>query len=439
MQIQKLGRKQIYPQCSRTMASLGSGHPVLFTIEQIELIRRLRSSGISKEQVVQAFEELDRLDAELGRSYPVPMGASRATNQMGGGGLVTGQQLGLALVHLQLQQQLLRQQAAVSASAQRRPSSEGGEPAAASPPTQTSDSPPATPQTSNVNPNYLSNTPANQLTTPPRLLNGHHDQYLEDQAELLEFMKQGDMVILEEIRKFVMKYNIKQHFIAEMTKISQAYVSRYFRGEVAEMTERTKTAIYSWYLTCKKNPWKLKQICPNSGVKRMLSDSGDLIPLKRERFTFKAAHLAILEKYYNADPYPDTQTREQIVEECNRAMTKPDRDLTDKERVTLNVVTNWFNNRRKEAKQKLKQQGAFQGLDLSQSLPSQDISQAMAMNWDHLQAPTHIVCQPDIEPSESDQSQDDSDGQRSVTGRSNQMPLLRLNESPIEVKLEPGQ
>ena len=55
----------------------------------------------------------------------------------------------------------------------------------------------------------------------------------------------------------------------------------------------------------------------------MVSESGDLIPLKRERFTFKSAHLAILEKYYNMDPYPDSQTREQIVEECNRAMAKP--------------------------------------------------------------------------------------------------------------------
>lgn len=40
------------------------GHP-LFTIEQIELIRRLRSSGISKEEVIHAFDALDRLDTEL--------------------------------------------------------------------------------------------------------------------------------------------------------------------------------------------------------------------------------------------------------------------------------------------------------------------------------------------------------------------------------------
>lgn len=39
----------------------------LFTIEQIELIRRLRNSGITKEQVSMAFDQMDRLDIELGK------------------------------------------------------------------------------------------------------------------------------------------------------------------------------------------------------------------------------------------------------------------------------------------------------------------------------------------------------------------------------------
>lgn len=41
----------------------------LFTVEQVELIRRLRSSGITREQVLIAFTELERLEAEFGRSY----------------------------------------------------------------------------------------------------------------------------------------------------------------------------------------------------------------------------------------------------------------------------------------------------------------------------------------------------------------------------------
>ena len=42
-------------------------------MDQIELIRRLRNSGISKEQVVKAFETMDRLDMELGPTYQIPV------------------------------------------------------------------------------------------------------------------------------------------------------------------------------------------------------------------------------------------------------------------------------------------------------------------------------------------------------------------------------
>lgn len=45
----------------------------MFSIEQIELIRRLRNSGITKEQVVEAFDSLDRIDGELGTLYNTPV------------------------------------------------------------------------------------------------------------------------------------------------------------------------------------------------------------------------------------------------------------------------------------------------------------------------------------------------------------------------------
>lgn len=55
------------------------GHQ-MFTIEQIELIRRLRNSGVTKEQVVQAFDSLDRLDRELGSLYNVPRTSASIQN-----------------------------------------------------------------------------------------------------------------------------------------------------------------------------------------------------------------------------------------------------------------------------------------------------------------------------------------------------------------------
>lgn len=72
-----------------------------------------------------------------------------------------------------------------------------------------------------------------------------------------ELKRKGEEALLSEIRNFVMRYNIKQTMIAEMTKMSQAYVSRFFRGDIADMSEKTKNTFYMWYLTCKNNPWKL--------------------------------------------------------------------------------------------------------------------------------------------------------------------------------------
>ena len=35
--------------------------------------------------------------------------------------------------------------------------------------------------------------------------------------------------------------------------ISQAYVSRYLRGDFFDMSEKAKGSIFKWYLVCKKN------------------------------------------------------------------------------------------------------------------------------------------------------------------------------------------
>jgi hypothetical protein len=45
----------------------------LYTVEQLELIRRLRNSGLSKDQVLFAFDSFERLDQELGDVYSIPV------------------------------------------------------------------------------------------------------------------------------------------------------------------------------------------------------------------------------------------------------------------------------------------------------------------------------------------------------------------------------
>ncbi|XP_064486489.1 homeobox-containing protein 1-like isoform X2 [Ornithodoros turicata] len=342
---------------------------ILFTIEQIELIRRLRASGITREQVVMAFEQLDRLDGELGTGCPIPpLLAARMAGRLGpygGGGVASyGEQWNNGVARGFSAGREPPQNASSNDSTAVETPHNGD--MAHSPqsnklpseltiiPISTAGSPGA--QGEDGNGGSLVTTSGNAV--PMQYLMNPHDLLQEESADIEDLKRKGEAAILSEIRNFVMRYNIKQTMIAEMTKLSQAYVSRFFRGDIADMSDRTKNTFYMWYLTCKNNPWKLAQLCPNSGVKRMVSETGDLIPLKRERFTFKSAHLAVLERYYERDPYPDAQTREQIVEECNEAVERPERPLTEREKVSLSVVNNWFNNRRKEAKKQLRQQHA---------------------------------------------------------------------------------
>lgn len=53
---------------------------LLFTIEQWELIRRIRNSGLTKEQLCQAYDDLDRVERELGTIYNLPLSVNDANS-----------------------------------------------------------------------------------------------------------------------------------------------------------------------------------------------------------------------------------------------------------------------------------------------------------------------------------------------------------------------
>ncbi|XP_028967990.1 uncharacterized protein LOC108864548 [Galendromus occidentalis] len=404
-----------------------------FTIEQFELLRRLRASGITKDEVVLAFENFDRVEWEL----QVGRGLLRSNNggrlsvsatsppQINGGRMPmhvrdTERTLssekehhhhpngnGTHGEHNGRPKSSAQSTGACSVSSNEDSSATEGREQMTPPLRLTNKTPPphrGSTDSSSLLPSMLGATDSDSIQataaalfaslplmatphaphTPNSIPNsqlavvapqtpvswsgdsGSMVPYLPDEycsPDVEKLKRKGEEALLSEIRSFVMQYNIKQTMIAEMTKMSQAYVSRFFRGDIVDMSERTKNTFYQWYLTCKNNPLKYGESdnnpssCPSHpGVKRMVSENGDLIPLKRERFTFKSAHLAVLERYYERDPYPDGQTREQIVDECNAAVERPDRPLSDREKVSLPVVNNWFNNRRKEAKKQMRQQ-----------------------------------------------------------------------------------
>lgn len=63
---------------------------------------------------------------------------------------------------------------------------------------------------------------------------------------------------------------------------------------------------------------------------------------KRTRFSFKPEHLVILEKCFIENQYPDQKKREELAKMCNDA-----RPCSERERVTEQIITHWFQNKRK--------------------------------------------------------------------------------------------
>ncbi|XP_013421018.1 homeobox-containing protein 1 [Lingula anatina] len=313
----------------------------LFTIEQIELIRRLRNSGISKDQLVRAFDSMERLDRELGPAYSTP-----AQNNFSAISSLSSPRVNHSSppVGMPPSSQNQSQNGSIpvmerSFSIQSQGSQDG--------------------PLSLVNGGGDIKDSINFKLTPSSPI---IDEIPDNSEELLELLSKSEPYIHEEIKQFISRHNIKQHAVATIAGLSQAYVSRFYRGETGEMSDRSKKAIYKSYLQLKKNP-ALAMLVPPAFVQNRtpgrppsLAEPQDFsFSGRRERFTFRPAHLEILEGYYQRDSYPSVERREDIANECNRVAPVHGRE------VTLQNVTNWFANKRKE----MKRLAMEEGLDLN--------------------------------------------------------------------------
>jgi predicted XRE-type DNA-binding protein len=337
------------PSGGQSSSSTGTGY---FTIEQIEMVRRLRNSGLTVGQFMDAYKEMDRLDRELTFDKNELLNDSTATS------------ITQALNSMVLP----------------TPNSYGSASGYSA--------------QSGIYFNYQNNQ--NSYVQPGQT---HHLHPFSDDVsaqELLEFKKKGEPSMMMEIRNFVSKYNIRQQMIAEMTHISQGYISTFFHGE--KMSEKRKNIIYQWYLTYSKDPSRLvrdhasmtmaSHRLDNDGASDG-QDSSLLFPVtRRDRFIFRKQHLKILEHYFKENPYPEIHAKEQIVEECNQQAERiAGKALKESDKVTVSIVSNWFNNRRKNVRSRQVKQltQAANGLGLLNS-PSISMQHLMAQQQQHQNA-----------------------------------------------------
>jgi len=246
----------------------------LFTIEQIELIRRLRRTGMTKEQVWRAYEQMDRMDAELNttdhslNTSPNKNIVSNMTRTNTNSQISTINNSNchsLQSNHSNSNNENLNNNSTLC-SPLNKTSLQSLQTQNSINPIDKSNPLPSLSQAFNLsnvstNPIELSDDESikepsitiTPITSQPEVSNAlavcekpelsiyYHN---EEPQQLIEFKKRGETVMLNEMRSFVNKYNIRQIMIAEMTKISEGYVSRFFRGEGQHMSEKSKNLIY---------------------------------------------------------------------------------------------------------------------------------------------------------------------------------------------------
>ncbi|XP_053538933.1 homeobox-containing protein 1a isoform X2 [Ictalurus punctatus] len=335
-----------------------------FTIEQIDLLQRLRGSGMTKQEILCALDTLERLEREHVQKFGPRhsyAGATRGVNSHGSSSSVAPSSTAPTL--------------SSSASVATQTVFHGGTPSPS--PTSYDTSPPPTIA---VPMGVVAPAAQNGRDCLAPVSNGKHSppQYpvsarafgfepaeeevdIDDRVE--ELMRKDSNIIKEEIKAFLGSRRISQAVVAQVTGISQSRISHWLLQQGSDLSEQKKRAFYRWYqlekttpgatLAMRPAPMALEDIVEWHQSAPPINCSPGSFRLRRgSRFTWRKECLAVMESYFNDNQYPDEAKREEIANACNAVIQKPGKKLSDLERVTSLKVYNWFANRRKEIKRR---------------------------------------------------------------------------------------
>ncbi|KAM6899701.1 homeobox-containing protein 1 isoform 2-T2 [Xenentodon cancila] len=304
-----------------------------YTIEQIDLLQRLRLSGMTKPQIIHALESLERLDPDHRSS------------------------------HCDSRLALSNSAPAIAAPAPSSSSSSSSLSLAS-----------ATTQTSGLDGAALSPSNSYEASPPPLYSSGvavqrsfSYDMMGEEEWDLEEkveeYMRRDSNLVKEEIKTFLNNRRISQAIVGQVTGISQSYISQWLLQQGLEMSDSKRRAFYRWYLLERNNPGatlsmrSLVKEEPDWRMGIMAGDRAGMVagPLRLRRgsrFTWRKECQSIMESFFMENQYPDEAKREEIANACNSVIQKPGCKLSEFERVTALKVYNWFANRRKEMKRR---------------------------------------------------------------------------------------
>ncbi|XP_018590577.1 homeobox-containing protein 1 isoform X1 [Scleropages formosus] len=354
-----------------------------FTIEQIDLLQRLRRTGMTKQEILHALDTLERLDREHGDKF----GRRPAYSGTGPEG-PAGAHVGTAAAASFSSTSCSTASSSTATAATQTQFHSGLSPSPSSG-YDTSPPPPAPPPAvvptaaislavvAHNGRDGLAGMPNGKLS-PPRYPTGGSnaaavvaaralgfetpEEELDIDDKVEELMRRDSGIVKEEIKAFLSNRRISQAVVAQVTGISQSRISHWLLQQGSDLSEQKKRAFYRWYQLEKTTPGATLNMRPaplamddvewRQTPPPITSTPGSFRLRRGSRFTWRKECLAVMESYFNENQYPDEAKREEISNACNAVIQKPGKKLSDLERVTSLKVYNWFANRRKEIKRR---------------------------------------------------------------------------------------
>ncbi|KAM9812619.1 hepatocyte nuclear factor 1-beta-A isoform 2-T2 [Syngnathus typhle] len=198
--------------------------------------------------------------------------------------------------------------------------------------------------------------------TPPilkELQSLNTEEAAEQRAEVDRMLAEDPWRAARMIKGYMQQHNIPQREVVDITGLNQSHLSQHLNKGTPMKTQK-RAALYTWYV--RKQREILRQFNPSGqGMGQPGGGGGDDTggepsskKMRRNRFKWGPASQQILYQAYERQKNPSKEEREALVEECNRAECLQ-RGVSPSKAQGLgsNLVTevrvyNWFANRRKE-------------------------------------------------------------------------------------------
>ncbi|XP_039596028.1 homeobox-containing protein 1 isoform X2 [Polypterus senegalus] len=152
------------------------------------------------------------------------------------------------------------------------------------------------------------------------------------EVKVEDYMRRDSNVVKEEIKVFLNNRRISQAIVGQVTGISQSYISQWLLQQGLEMSDAKKRAFYRWYLLERNRPGatlSLRPLCgalkeePEWRTSGSPAGGGTSLRMRRgSRFTWRKECLVVMERFFADNQYPDESRREEIAEVCNTVIEK---------------------------------------------------------------------------------------------------------------------